>query len=386
MHRPHTINRDVVDPETAATNVPMLPQHAAPLTPAGAVPSLLVVASTVPAVAVANGAADSEDQKIHAPPAPTTSVSYSITVCLLFAFLSTACTLHNKYVFTYVYKSSNGLLLVQNVFTVAVLFTLKQMGVLRYSVSLSHRGDWISGLLYSLNVMCGLWSLVFVNVAMFGALKRSTIVVSWTIEFFFDRKSTTVASLPPLLFMMIGTFIASEADMTFSLPGYVLALCSCVAQGGAFELGRRVALGVNKGIWSVLFANSTVSIVLQIGMVAVTGELTGFIQALFTPSIAVHFFVNSVACMLLNYSVFLNCTVNSPLAHTVVGNLKTVVTTLFGVLLFVTPISRVGWVGLGGNFVGGAWFSFMKLSANAKTGGGLRPSTAAASSHRTSAV
>jgi hypothetical protein len=293
------------------------------------------------------------------------STFVSLGICGLFCAVSAFCTLYNKHIFEHVYKSSNCLLLMQNLITIAVLLLGRAMGAVRFSTRLD-RSDVVCGLCYGLNTMAGLWSLVFVNIVMFGALKRCTVVTSWLIEYLFTPTATTKHSLMPILVMCVGTVLAGCFDHGFTYVGYALAVASCVAQASAFELGRRLALDASKGIVTVLFANSVVSVCLQVGVIAATGEYTMLLPRNVGPRVPQHFLLNAVSVLLLNYLTFLNCSVNSPLVHSVAGNVKVVVTSGVGVVLFGARLGWLGWVGVAGNFVGAAWFSDMKLRAKAK--------------------
>ena len=286
---------------------------------------------------------------------------YSALVCGAFCVASSFCVLYNKHILSHVFANANCLLLVQNVVAVLLLGLGRRTGKLSFEVSLTTRGDWLSAGCYTVNVMAGLAALGFMSVPMFSALKRSTIAVSWVIEWLFDYKPTTMGTLPALGVMLGSTLFAAHHDLKFEWRGYALAVTSCVAQGSAFELGRRIAQSSNKGICAVLFANSVVSMLVQLAFLGVTGEWRELLPALTNPEVVVHFVGNSLAALALNYCVFLNCTVNSPLAHAVTGNMKAVFTTTIGAALFESHLALLGWLGVRGNFTGAGWFTAIKL-------------------------
>jgi hypothetical protein len=288
-----------------------------------------------------------------------TSRLRSLSICGLIIFLSSWCTLYNKYIFEHVFPSSNCLLLVQNIVTVLALAALHALDFIQLEVSFD-KPAVICGVVYSLNVMTGLWSLVYVNMAMFGTLKRGTAAVSWVIEYWFTPTCSTKATLPAVLCMFFGASIAGSNDLQFSLPGYLLALISCVAQAVSFELGRRLA-SKGKGLSNVLFVNSTCAIAVQMLPLLATGEFTLLRPSRLDTNILGHFFLNSVSCLLMNYSIFLNCQVNSPLAHAVTGNVKGYVTTFVGSLFFTSHLTFTGWAGVLLNCAGAGWFSLVKL-------------------------
>eukprot|EP00759_Apiculatamorpha_spiralis_P052202 PhF_6_TR5630/c0_g1_i5/m.8184 len=117
-------------------------------------------------------------------PSPV-SPAYSLVICTVFCFTSAWSTVYNKYLMDGVLPSSNALLLYQNIGTLIFLTTAKSLGCIHYEVSLRNAGDWGIGILYSVNVVAGMGSLLFVSVPMFGALKRLTVAVSWGIEYIY---------------------------------------------------------------------------------------------------------------------------------------------------------------------------------------------------------
>lgn len=292
-------------------------------------------------------------------------VTRTMLICGVFIFLSTWCTLYNKFIFEHIFPSSNCLLLVQNISAVVVLLILRKFRLVDVTLRLD-RADIICGACYALNVMTGLWSLVFVNIAMFGCLKRCTVVASWVIELLFARTNTTMAAVAPIVVMTVGTIVASYNDLMFHAFGYALAAVSCVAQGSAFELGRRVAQR-KQGVAQVLYANSVVAVVMQIVMIYASNEAQYLAPSRLNGSILFHFALNSISCLAMNYSIFLNCLVNSPLAHAVTGNIKAAFTTLFGVMIFEAPLTIFGWAGVIGNFYGAGWFSYLKHKAGSSS-------------------
>ena len=290
-----------------------------------------------------------------------------LLICFGFAILSTVATLQNTYIFRNGMMQSNPLLLVQNIVSLVVLTLLRRLKVVEFSVTLSSPGDWVVGVLYSLNVVCGLWSLLLTNVVMFGVLKRCTTVITWFAEFYLRRTPTTIACLPPIVLMLLGTVVASHHDSTATLAGYLLAGASCVFQGCSFEASRIVARR-NKGVCAVLYSNCVVSLVILGPLILATGGASDFAWSKIGHSNTIfHITLNALICLLMNYFIFLNCFVNSPLAHTVTGNMKILATTVLGAVMYGAPIGgAVGLLGLVCTFGGGFWFSYVKLMGPAK--------------------
>jgi len=79
-----------------------------------------------------------------------------------------------------------------------------------------------------------------------------------------------------------------------------------------------------------------------------------------------HVMLNGLSAFVLNFAIFLNCNVNSPLAIGVTGNAKAVVTTLVGVGWFQRPLTFLGILGLVLNTIGAALYSLLKCSQHRK--------------------
>ena len=62
----------------------------------------------------------------------------------------------------------------------------------------------------------------------------------------------------------------------------------------------------------------------------------------------------------LNFCVFFNCLVNSPMSHAVVANMKTMVTTCLSFVVFNQPVVPLGVAGMALNFAGGSWYYYVK--------------------------
>jgi hypothetical protein len=329
----------------------------------------------------------------------------ALSICAAYCFLSSGCVLHNKYLLSSIFPHENSLLLAQNAFTILLLLMLSSrfvkngppvIAALHVPVTLYHNlGDWVIGLCYSFNVVTGIWCLGYLSVPMFSSIKRCNIIVVWIIEAMCAQTATTWPTFKPLLVLLGGTLMMSYYDLHFSLPGYVFGAMSCVFQSASFELGKRL-VNNGKDLWSVLLINSLVSTGVQLVYMLFAGELPiltstvgylfggrgnpeefseiphfltvlrkgnpGDVAEVLTPqTLWFHLVLNAVLIAVMNYVIFLNCSVNSPLAHAVTGNVKGIMTVGLGIVMFAVPIRAMAGVGIVIGFIGGCWFSWVKL-------------------------
>jgi len=300
----------------------------------------------------------------------------SLVLCFFFIVSSTFCTLYNKYIMTSVMQSSNLLLLAQALLSIFLLLFCQGLGLIQCeTVTLSFsklssqpqiKNDLLIGILYALNVMTGLWSLKFLTVPIFGALKRSTILIVWLGELLFLHTYGIYECLPALLFMILGTLIAMVYDIHFVAAGYILATLSSLFQGASFVLSKKMVQQhkdqtPSQRIFGALYFNSLVSVPLLVVIVSQSGEWQHLENVMPPNWINIgHLILNGLTIMTMNYSVFLNCNLNSPLSHATCGNLKAAATSLIGHILFHRPVSQLGGIGILMNFLGGVWYTGVK--------------------------
>jgi hypothetical protein len=342
-----------------------------------------------------------------APPVAGSSTTRAVAICGAYCVLSSCCILHNKFLLSSILPHANTLLLAQDVFTLTLLMIFSSrvvknapspVSALYIPVTVYHSpGDWIIGLCYSFNVVAGVWCLGYLSVPMFSSIKRCNIIVVWIIEVIWSRGSSTWPTLKPLILLLGGTLLMSYYDLQFSSIGYIFGVLSCVFQSVSFELGKRL-VNHGKDLWSVLLINSLVSTTVQLTYMTVAGELpilqsvieyllggagigtldssssvplfltmltsgnrVDVAASLFPQKLWMHLLFNALLIAMMNYVIFLNCSVNSPLAHAVTGNVKSVVTVIAGILIFAVPMRSMAIVGIVVGFSGGAWFSWIKL-------------------------
>lgn len=330
----------------------------------------------------------------------------AISICFLYSVLSTGCILHNKYILSSVAPHEDIMLVAQNVFTILFIvlfgtyhdgsappkeFDIRRALKPRYAIYHS-AGDLVVGLTYSLSVVTGLWCLFHSTVPTFSAIKKSGMLISWVIEATTKPTNTTWTCLPSLFVVMFGTLLQTWFDLDFSALGILFGVLSCVFQSLSFEIGKKMVTH-GKDLWSVLLINSAVSLVVQLVYMCTYGEvhiIGDFVHALMgdTEALAIvtnrkgamahmtigdsltaratalqlgmHVLGNCCLVMLMNFSIFMNCTVSSPLAHVVTGNVKSIVTTIAGILMFSLHLHNLGYVGITVGFLGGVWFSVVK--------------------------
>ena len=289
---------------------------------------------------------------------------HPFAICAAFIFFSCSLTLHNKYIFVHVMKSSNVLLFIQNLVGLLMLFASRRLGWIKFEGRIDTLTDLMVGLSYAVNVITGLWALSFLNLVVFASIKRCTIAVTWVLEFVnpTTRNATTLRALAPVALMVGGAVAGIHFGDGVSMAGVSLAAMSCVFQGISFELSRQSS---NKAdtVWPSVYSNGVLSLFVLVPVLLVTDDWQLF-EALKlrvgAVSLVLHLAVNGVLSFALNFFVFLNCYVNSPLAHAVTGNMRIVFVSIPSLMMFES-IGVEGGLAMLCIFASGVWFSYVRI-------------------------
>lgn len=274
------------------------------------------------------------------------------------------------------------------------------------------------------NVLCGLGSTKSLSIPMFTALRRFSILMTMVGEWYLlnNRPSSDIAISVAL--MVGGTLIASLYDLSFDMEGYTLVFFNNVftALNGVYM--KKAAVSGKCSKMAVLFYNSLFSAIIMgvyfvtehisvehsklsaLGLVdpqqghlrvgasvgagvadlimqdanALGGAGAAGVSAVdptkFTstianvmnfpawtdPSFVVTFILAVSMGSILNYSIFLCTTVNSPLTTAVVGATKNIATTYIGMMAFHDyAFTWINFSGINISILGSLYYTYMIL-------------------------
>jgi len=301
-----------------------------------------------------------------------TSIFINVAAALFYGAVSIASTFFNKAVLTvYHFNFTAFLLLTQLIFQLIVLEGMKASKLISYPQLNLQRGQQLLpvALLYSINVMVSLSALNMLNVPMYGVLKRLTILFALVGEYYFLKKTTSWQLKQSVFVIVSGAIIAGLGDLTFDLFGYCFAFLSCFAQAAylIYVAKSGVETGVNS--FGLLSYNSLLSLPFVSLFALVNGDIEGVMnyEQMWNSNFQLCFWTNLVLSSLLNYSLFLCTTVNSPLTTTIMGQLKNALSILLGLFLLggveITPLNLFGFIL---NTFGGFWYSIIKYQEKEK--------------------
>lgn len=167
--------------------------------------------------------------------------------------------------------------------------------------------------------------------------------------------------------MVLGGILAGVYDTHMSVIGYVCVGLCCVATACYLIMIVSVTKSTGLDTWGLLFYNNVLSLpIMLLTTMSVTRE---FVDVRYYEYIGSGRFwgfllVSAAQATVLNVAIFLCTNVNSPLATTVTGQIKDIVTVVFGMFAFGGVEVRFANVfGLGVALFGSLLYSLAKYKA-----------------------
>jgi hypothetical protein len=201
-----------------------------------------------------------------------------------------------------------------------------------------------------------------VNVPMFTALRRVTIVFIMVEEYFLLGITPSRAVVQTVMVMCLGAAIAGWNDLTFDPVSYFYLFLT-----NLFTSLYTVYINVTKketnlGVFAMMYYNS----VTTMPALALLAWSTGDLHRAFTfkymhdVGFQVNFQASVFLAFFLNVATFYCTTLNSARSQNVVGQLKNFVAFLVGLVLFNDYVyDHMNFVGLLVGFSGGVWYSYV---------------------------
>ncbi|KAL6528858.1 UDP-N-acetylglucosamine transporter ugnt1 [Orobanche minor] len=204
-------------------------------------------------------------------------------------------------------------------------------------------------LAYLLYMLVSMESVRGVNVPMYTTLRRTTVVFTMIVEYILVRKRYTRPILGSVGLIVLGAFIAGARDLSYDSYGYTVVFLSNITT--AIYLATIARIGILCGpvllLWTLLHGDL---------------EMSMNFPYLFSPGFLVVLLLSCVLAFFLNYSIFLNTTLNSALTQTICGNLKDLFTITLGWLIFGgLPFDLLNVIGQLLGFIGSGMYAYYKL-------------------------
>ncbi|KAH6831067.1 Nucleotide/sugar transporter family protein [Perilla frutescens var. hirtella] len=179
-------------------------------------------------------------------------------------------------------------------------------------------------LTYLLYMLATMESVRGVNVPMYTTLRRTTVVFTMIVEYIFARQRYTHPILGSVALIVLGAFIAGSRDLSFDSHGYLIVFLSNFTT--AIYLATIARVGKSSGLnsFGLMWCNGILCAPVLLVWTLFRGdlEMTMDFPYLFSPGFLMVMLLSCILAFFLNYSIFLNTTLNSALTQTICGNLK----------------------------------------------------------------
>ncbi|KAL8498774.1 hypothetical protein ACS0TY_021920 [Phlomoides rotata] len=219
-------------------------------------------------------------------------------------------------------------------------------------------------LTYLLYMLVTMESVRGVNVPMYTTLRRTTVVFTMIVEYILVRQRYTPPILGSVALIVLGAFIAGSRDLSYDSYGYLVVFLSNFTT--AIYLATIARIGKSSGLnsFGLMWCNGILCGPVLLLWTLFRGdlEMTLNFPYLLSPGFLVVMLLSCVLAFFLNYSIFLNTTLNSALTQTICGNLKDIFTITLGWVIFGgLPFDLLNVVGQILGFIGSGLYAYYKL-------------------------
>lgn len=223
----------------------------------------------------------------------------------------------------------------------------------------------VPSILFVANVVIGWYGLQLVNVPMFLCIRRTNAAFTLVAEYLILRKVASPRVALAVAFIVLGAIVAGYETLQANALGYLYTLGNNFFTAWSMSLTKKFSDQTKTQGFGIVYYNAIVALPLCVVGAVVTGEV-GYTLFDFPAARSLSFWSSLLGAsslgVFMSYIVFLCTTANSPLATSITGNLKDVVSTLLGATLFGDFLATTYTVsGLLLSFFGAGLFSVAKL-------------------------
>lgn len=217
---------------------------------------------------------------------------------------------------------------------------------------------------YLLYMVVSVESVRGVNVPMYTTLRRTTVAFTMIMEYFLAGQKYTPPVVGSVGLIILGAFVAGARDLSFDFFGYAVVFLANITT--AIYLATIARIGKSSGLnsFGLMWCNGVICGPLLLLWTFLRGDLETTINFpyLLSPGFLVVLCFSCILAFFLNYSIFLNTTLNSAVTQTICGNLKDLFTIGLGWILFGgLPFDFLNVFGQLLGFLGSGLYAYYKL-------------------------
>ncbi|XP_057508630.1 UDP-N-acetylglucosamine transporter UGNT1-like isoform X2 [Actinidia eriantha] len=217
---------------------------------------------------------------------------------------------------------------------------------------------------YLLYMLASMESVRGISVPMYTTLRRTTVAFTMVMEYLLVGQKHSLSVVCSVAIIIFGALVAGARDLSFDSYSYAVVFISNICT--AIYLASVARVGKSSGLnsFGLMWCNGLLCGPILLFWTLAKGDLevTMNFPHLFSPGFQVVMLLSCILAFLLNYSVFLNTTLNSALTQTICGNLKDLFTIGIGWLLFGgLPFDSLNVIGQSLGFLGSSLYAYCKL-------------------------
>ncbi|CAI5461058.1 unnamed protein product [Closterium sp. Yama58-4] len=289
-----------------------------------------------------------------------------LLVAAFYGGMSVAAVFVNKAIFrVYRFTFPYTLVFFQTLFTLLLLAAMRLSRAIRlapFRLSVLRRVALLS-FAFLLKLLLDMAALSRVNIPMYGVLKSATTPFVLLLDFLLRAKRASLRVQLSVYMTALGGVIAGAGDLTFDLPGYVLALSSALATAAYVVIVGKLGEELQLDSFTLLLYNNCWSLPFSFLLLALNGELPAVQQVLQSrdPMFLTCFLLSCASAFVLNLATYLCTLVNDSLTTSIVGRTKSILQGLGGLFAFGDVLMSVtNVVGLLVNSAGIGWYAVEK--------------------------
>eukprot|EP00884_Botryococcus_braunii_P020246 jgi/Botrbrau1/6905/Bobra.67_3s0024.1 len=210
------------------------------------------------------------------------------------------------------------------------------------------------------NCMFGLIGTAGLNVPMFIALRRFTLIFTIVLDYLLFRKAYDFITISSVSVMVGGALLAAVTDLTYNLKGYLAVFGNDICTALYLVLIRHTKEKASLSTLGMMFYTTGLGLPVVVGALILSKEPAGAAAYVLHGSGA---FKGLLAMSLLlgfavNHATFLCTFYNDPLTTSVMGNIKNIALTIIGAFAFGDFLYKF-WnvLGLAVSMLGAIWYS-----------------------------
>lgn len=216
------------------------------------------------------------------------------------------------------------------------------------------------------NVTVGLVALQLVNIPMFSAFRRLSVLSVMLVEWLVLGKTASRHILFTVSIMVFGSFVAGLGDLSFSLLGYCLVFLNNFITAANLVSIKKASAIVSLDALPLFYYVSLISLPVVFFLSLLSGELSRAIEAintrpdLQTPSFAFALALSAGSAFLINFLTNMCTQLTSPLTTAITGQMKNILQTVLGIFAFGYKVTALNLFGLSVALMGSALFARYK--------------------------